>query len=355
MHAFRALALLVVCTAPACGPGAAPEASGGWRYVSLPGTQCRGGGPAGVGLREGTGDLLIVLDGGGRCSDAASCAGNRAGYGAGAFRAQMARRGADGILSPDPGNPVGAWTAAFVPYCTGDFHGGTRPDVAVPGVSGVQQFVGHRNVQAVLDTLASLLPAPRRVLLAGGSAGGLGALLNFDAVARRFPASGVALVSDSGPAFAYGEAFPRRLGTRFEALYGLSGTVPQAALRERGPAALIPYYAEAYPRAALGLSSHADDPAVRRHLGSGGVAVAPEAFAAALADLRAVAPPPWRFYVAPGQGHVFLARSGTYAGDHGSYAEWVQRLVEDAGPLAPEAAGSAGIRGRMGDAGAGAP
>ena len=354
------LALALCLAAVGCGTEAPPEAYGSpfeeaaanpgrWVYVPTPGAVCRDGAPVGFGLRlqNGAEDLVIVLDGGGACSDRASCRGNRDTYSSADFATQIGRRGEEGIASPTAENPVGRWNAVFVPYCTGDLHAGTRPDAAVPGVDGVQQFVGHRNLQAFLDTISANLPQPRRVLLAGGSAGGFGALFNFEAVARQFPASGVALLDDSGPVFYDDAVFPPDLGARFEALYGVSAAVPGSRIGEPDALETIyAYYAETYPRAALGLSSYVNDRTIRDYFGDGvDSVVPPEAYAQAIDDLQARLPEVWQTYVAPDTGHVFISGSTSYfsAPTGEPYADWVGRLVERArpaaedGPLAPEA------------------
>ena len=97
-----------------------------------------------------------------------------------------------GILDrTNAANPVKDWSFVYVPYCTGDFHGGNNV-TTVPGASGPpQHFVGYANVGMYLDRLVPTFHNATRILLAGLSAGGFGAVFNYARVAEAFGATPV--------------------------------------------------------------------------------------------------------------------------------------------------------------------
>ncbi|HEX9305861.1 MAG TPA: hypothetical protein VF894_00125, partial [Anaeromyxobacter sp.] len=73
------------------------------------------------------------------------------------------------------------------------------------------------------------LPRPRRVVVAGSSAGGFGTLLAYDRVRAQWPATGpdavgAALVDDSGPTFV-GTAIPTSLRAAWWDAWNLTSTV----------------------------------------------------------------------------------------------------------------------------------
>jgi hypothetical protein len=82
----------------------------------------------------------------------------------------------------------------FVPYCTGDIHAGSNPS----GFGGRKQ-VGYVNMGKDLDYIVPKSTQVGRVILTGSSAGGFGALFNFDRTQAAFGATPVTLIDDSGP------------------------------------------------------------------------------------------------------------------------------------------------------------
>lgn len=157
---------------------------------------CRDGSSTGLGVRPGTTAdtaLVIYLQGGGACYDAASCAGNANAPVAGArwsrqdFEGWRDAFGDQGIFNTnDPSNPVAGWTHVYVPYCSGDLHGGLKTNAAVPGVAEPQTFLGFQNIASVIAYLKPLYPNVVDVALVGASAGGFGVLINYEQVAEAF-------------------------------------------------------------------------------------------------------------------------------------------------------------------------
>jgi hypothetical protein len=178
-----------------------------WSWIPFPEATCADGSATGIAVSPGDGpDLVVFLDGGGACWDAWSCdvfstAVDRA-YGPEKFATEIAHYFAGSLLDRQvlPAAVAGA-TLVFVPYCTGDVHGGDH--VATYAFAGIPtsewHHVGHANLMAILPRLAATWPAPRKLVVAGSSAGGFGALANYAAFRWYWPDPQGYLVDDSGP------------------------------------------------------------------------------------------------------------------------------------------------------------
>ncbi|MGB5166533.1 MAG: pectin acetylesterase-family hydrolase [Woeseiaceae bacterium] len=186
----------------------AASAIGQWHWIPRPDTVCRDGSTTGFGVRllPDAKGVMIYLQGGGACYDAQSCAENAGAPIAGEnfseakFNAWVEQLGDQGIFNTThPSNPVARWNHVYIPYCTGDLHGGVRENAAVDGVNGRQQFVGHRNLQNDLKLLAPFFRTAQDVALVGASAGGAGVLLNYPQVVNAFDGRSVAALVDSAP------------------------------------------------------------------------------------------------------------------------------------------------------------
>jgi hypothetical protein len=183
---------------------APPEA---WTWVPFDNAYCGNGSKTGIGvnLTSASNRLLIYLQEGGACWSALTCAAGLAdhfttGYGPSDFAIDAA----DTSYLAQPGgffdrsaaaNPFKDYSYVFVPYCTGDTHSGSN----VTTLSGQPAyFVGFRNITAYLERLAVTFPGADRIVLAGSSAGGFGATLNWWQTAQAFPGARVDMISDSG-------------------------------------------------------------------------------------------------------------------------------------------------------------
>lgn len=209
---------LVLCTlstqAGYCGEnrargGSDSESSPGeWVWIPRNDTFCRDGSTTGFAVRllPGANAVMIYLQGGGACYDAQSCAENSAASIAGEnfsredFREWVEILGDQGVFNTtDPSNPVARWHHVYIPYCTGDLHGGTRSNADVPGLANQQQFVGYENLENNLETLALLFRDVQDIALIGASAGGVGVLINYPQVVEAFAGRSVAVLVDSAP------------------------------------------------------------------------------------------------------------------------------------------------------------
>jgi hypothetical protein len=190
------------------GPDASPDATPGgppdfgtpaktWTYVPVAGTQCMNKSSTGIVVNPGTsGDLVIYMEGGGACFNTSTClsVAHPNGFGPN-DAASVGTTYTDGIFDrSDAKNPLKDATYVFVPYCTGDVHAGSNPS----GFGGRTQ-VGYENVGKDLDYIVPKSTPVSRVILTGSSAGGFGALFNYDRTATAFGQTPVVLLDDSGP------------------------------------------------------------------------------------------------------------------------------------------------------------
>lgn len=134
-------------------------------------------------------DLLIYLSGGGLCWDGLC----------------LTRRTANpdipdsGVLSlTDPQNPLAEMTTVYLPYCDGGAHISDN-FIDMDNRANIGRHLrGLRNLSAALDVSQGLFPAPRRVVLVGTSAGGVGTLFALPLVRQVYPDVPILVLNDSG-------------------------------------------------------------------------------------------------------------------------------------------------------------
>ena len=178
--------------------------AGQWNWVGFADSSCSDGSPTGIGINPGTGpDLVFFLDGGGACSSGVTCfvlkTATLGPFGAAEFQARTASAPGSILDRGLAGNPFADATLVFVPYCTGDVHGGDRVVTYQDGPGGTVHHTGHTNVLAYLKRVAATYPSPRRLVVSGASAGGFGTMLNYGSVRGYYPMAEGFLIDDSGP------------------------------------------------------------------------------------------------------------------------------------------------------------
>ncbi|MCA9691776.1 MAG: pectin acetylesterase-family hydrolase [Nannocystaceae bacterium] len=259
-----------------------PEAPPGeWNWIDFPDARCIDGTKAGIGVRYGLSDKLVIyFEGGGACFNDATC---------GLYYASFAHfdqlifdliwQGTvlqGGIFNTKNGdNPLRDWSFIYVPYCTGDVHAGDSPDTFVPGyvVDEPQQFVGYRNMGAFLERIVPTFVDAPHVLVTGISAGGFGAAFNYDRIADAFPAAKVTLIDDSGPPLT-DEYLAPCLAKQWRELYNLADTLPADCDECFAPDGggiyhLGEFLADKHQGQALGLISSERDLVIRTFFGYG--------------------------------------------------------------------------------------
>lgn len=352
-------ALLALATAAllgsACGsapggtaePGAPAGASpprpiagleaGAWTWIDFPDSACDDGSPTGIGVSLGTGpDLVIFLNGGGACWDYLTCyvlgTAARGPFGRPQFDALRASVLPDSFLDRElAGNPFRDASLVFVPYCTGDIHGGDHVATYV-GAGGARAYhhVGHANLLAFLRRLAVTWPSPRRLVVSGASAGGFGAVLNYDAFRAAWPAAASYLVDDSGPPLERG-AVSQALLDAWYASWRLDLVLDPlcgAACRTDLSAGLAAV-ARKYPHDRLALLSSLQDQVISGYYQIDGGRLE-QALGALASDVIDPAPNA-RFFFVPGTTHTMLGAPASFT-QGVSLLDWLgQQLADDPG------------------------
>jgi pectinacetylesterase len=260
-----------------------------WTWVPFPRAECGGGSPTGleINLTRRSSKVLLFMNGGGACYDAESCsptcnaqfqlcAMNLGGFQDADFRQFLATVQPGTIFDrASAANPFREFTWVFIPYCTGDFHIGNA--ISSYGI----HHVGYANVTAYLDRLAPTFCHAERIVLAGASAGGFGAVFNYDQVKTAFGSIHVDLIDDSGPLMSESEMpLQTTMMTAWNGAPQIPAGCPACA---NGWEGWYPYVAAAHPEARISLLSSLHDFSIGPAFG--GPIAQPDGFANAIHDL----------------------------------------------------------------------
>lgn len=148
------------------------------------GGRCLDGSPAGYYLREvpGSKDWVFYLQGGGLCIEPIDCIQRSKGNLGSSKKWGDIHTDTSNVLNDNPDeNPFAGFNAVYMPYCSGDTYLGIKKDKNL--LMGNLYAQGHLILEAALDHLyntTSMGQGVGRVLLTGGSAGGIGAFHNAD-------------------------------------------------------------------------------------------------------------------------------------------------------------------------------
>jgi hypothetical protein len=174
----------------------------GWRYVPVPGAVCGNGSPAVIGVNRhpGATRLLLVIAGGGACWDEETCfvadtsVHVEEDYTRAMLTAEVATITSSGFDDrASPANPFRDANIVYVPYCTGDLHGGD----AVQTYGGrTMHHRGGRNMALFLDAMREAWPALAAIDVLGFSAGGFGAQLNWGRFVSTWPGASLGILAD---------------------------------------------------------------------------------------------------------------------------------------------------------------
>lgn len=322
------------------------DASGVWTWVPFADAKCGDGSSTGLGIRKGTSnDLVVFLDGGGACWSYETCVLKTA-FDRSFGEAQFATERDDffpGSLL-DPQALPSTWRAAnlvFVPYCTGDVHGGDRvATYSLPMGYDPKTWNhrGHANVMAFLKRLKATFPSVSRLLVAGSSAGGFGAVVNYEAFRWYWPQAAGYLVDDSGPTLVQGDISAGMRDTWYAA-WNLDASLGRFCAGCRSDmSAGIAAIAANHPADRIAFLSHVDDPVMTSFLGSLDFHADVDRLEATrfrAANTRVF----YEYGTFPNYAHMLLTPltvwdgSGTYVASHGTLGTsldvWLQRMLED--------------------------
>jgi Pectinacetylesterase len=316
------------------GPGTAAVAPGTWERVEPGGrTRCARGGRFAFWARTGAPDrLLVFFEGGGGCWDYRSCARGSTFFDDDVDPGDDPSSGSGVLDLDDPRNPFRGWSVLFVPSCTGDVYAGDAVRTYRAGGASVTiHHRGHANAGAALDWVFGRVPDPRRVFVAGCSAGSIGSILHAPRILRQYPRAQVAQLGDS---LGYLFSRPTDLGELWGAGRVLPGWVPGVRAIPRARFTMPRFYqavAAHYPGASFAQVNFADDAVQRRfHQAAGGD---PDEFAAALdgnLDAIRATTPNFRSCLLEGSAHCALPRPEFYTLTSGAVRlrDWVAALAE---------------------------
>lgn len=289
-----------------------------WTWIDVPESRCMNDTPTGFGVNlvPGAKRVVVYLEGGGACFDSITCVAgtfHQTGFGRATFDAEMVATGALGIFDrANPANPFKDDAFVFVPYCTGDVHAGANAKGAL-----ARKHWGYVNVGLDLRRIVPTFTAASGVtdvVLAGSSAGGIGASFNFDRVQRSFGAIPVHLLDDAGPVM--GPAWLKPcLQKKMQETWRLDLTMPADCAACRATfGALHPFLAAKYPASRMALVSGIWDDVIRTFMGagyadcSGAGVMLPTDFAAGLDALHGAvaATPNFRVFYMRSNKHTWL-------------------------------------------------
>jgi pectinacetylesterase len=329
----RAPLLAALALLAACGGKEPSSLEPGWNDVV--GMVCADGSTTGIGVSPGTRNrVLVVLSGGGACWSETACNANQRSFGSIDFAIVSAATAGTILDRSLPGNPFSDWTYVFVPYCTGDVHAGG--DVTrTYGAKGTWRHHGRANLEAALARVAAAMPAPEKVVVAGSSAGGFGALLAFDVARARWPAGAAGpkayLVDDSGPTFVGGD-LPQALRDAWWASWNLDATVtPLCAACKTDLSQLWDVLRAAHPADRLALLTTTQDATMMAFFGIADSTL----FQAGVANLAAKVngiPGAHAFVVgdlAHEHDHALLLQPGAYSAGGTTLTAWLGLDVND--------------------------
>lgn len=303
-----------------------------WTWVPIEGAFCADGSPTGIGvsLSKKSSRLVVYFMGGGACWSEASCTEFRTalhlgGYDGRDFEAEIGLIGATApFRRDDETNPFKDDSYVFIPYCTGDVHGGRR--VATYGGEPFHH-VGFENLTRALPRLRATFEAPERVVVTGSSAGGIGAGFNFWRFKELYPAARAYLLDDSGPPLPPPYLSAEREGA-WRAAWNLDATLPEdcADCGERLDA-LLDHYAVKYAGTRMALLSYTHDSVISAFYGISG----PDFYEGLkeLADEHFDGTESFRYFYDVGGSHVMLATPKTVSQGGTSLWKWIGLMVQD--------------------------
>ena len=254
----------------------------------------------------------------------------------------------DGIFNASQArNPVKDWDFVYIPYCTGDVHTGSaskqyfnagHPVFPLPNDFNIQHR-GFDNFMVVLDWMKKNIREPDRILVAGSSAGGYGASINFPWVQKVYPNARLSVLADASQGIntqAFDVSNPGRASWNPQAAPWVFGTDPtQVASPD-----VLRIAAAAYPKTRVAQFTTQFDEAqigyysvVKTFHPPGGACPNPalDWNTQMLANLQSTASSQknYRHYVAAGQYHTILSSAQFYteASAGVSFRDWFDAML----------------------------
>lgn len=305
-----------------------------WTWFDQPGSLCNDGTETGFALNRGASDkLLVVFMGGGACWDFTTCyllnAASTGPIQKAQFDASAASISAGVLDRGDTKNPFRDWSYLFIPYCTGDLHGGEHAqDYTQGGLTRTWQHMGARNVRLLLPRVHATFGALDELVVSGLSAGGFGASLQYANVRTALGATRTRLVDDSGPLLV-GEGINAQLRAKWFTQWRLDLVVDPVCGQacKSDLSALYTKLATTYPEDRLALLSSVQDSVIAAYLGMLGVAFELEVRKLALNVLANQ--PRFKWFFIAGDTHTMLGNPSAAVVGGTNLWTWLDAMISD--------------------------
>lgn len=311
-----------------------PAAPGEWTWFDIDGATCDDGSTTGVAVNPGTEDkLLVFLMGGGACWDYTTCFTLGTASSGPFSAAEWARTdgwwGGSVFDRTEADNPYKDWSFVFVPYCTGDLHGGDHVVTYTQGSTSAEyHHTGHTNLVADLSRVAPTFPNPEKVVISGASAGGGGVLLNYVTFKPYWPDAPMQLLDDSLPLM-QGDDIKPWLRELWIDTWHLQPRMDEVCTGCADDFSLLhAELAARYPDDRMALLSTQQDETI-----SGYLLISGESYESALDRLDANVLQPannWERFFVPGDRHTMLGNPGDFATTGGDALwPWLTQMATD--------------------------
>jgi len=325
-------------TTPSPSPSPTSIALNTWVFLANSNTHCNDDSTTGIGVNLGTSrDLVIYFAGGGECWDSLTCetlqTATSGPFGSAALAATVSGFGGSIFDRTLAGNPFAATNFVYVPYCTGDEHGGNNTATYAASSGSVQyHHAGRANFAEDLTRLTALFAAPSKVIVVGSSTGGYGALFNYDSIRKTWPTPASYLIDDSGSPLE-SNVTPQAIWTLQFSNWGIGALLDPICACQSAWSPALAAIAAKYPNDRMSLLSYEQDSVLPSYYG-----ISESQFTTALNALATdiIAPTSnVKYYFVPGSGHVLAFNPASYnqgvnlvtwlAQQVGNSASWVSQ------------------------------
>jgi Pectinacetylesterase len=251
-------------------------------------------------------------------------------------------------------NPFKDWYVVYLPYCTGDLFWGAN-DNAYPTSSETSWTIQHRgfvNFLAVLKWVKKNFKLPQEIFVAGSSAGGYAAIMNYPYIREAFPFTRVYVLGDaangvSGPDFtskatvAWNTQFPKWILGNDISLLTIEDIYTNIAAEY--PFMKIAQYTTAFDGTQTWFynlqlidpesgAPYVEEPWLWKSLPSMATIISWNAQMLAYAHGTANLAPNYRYYIAQGSTHTILTTDKFYTESSAggvSFSKWVTSMVDN--------------------------
>ena len=236
-----------------------------------------------------------------------------------------------GLLSADPSkSPLAGTSAVYVPYCDGGLHA-SDADYDSNDDGDIDLYHrGLHNLSASLDVAMGVFPAPSRIILAGVSGGGYGALFALPLVSQAYPGVPIEVLNDSGIGITRPDdpEFNQAVVEYWNIEAFFPASVP-GAMPEGSPTTLLNWQLKQDPNIRMGMLSYAQDSTI----GTFFLGLDPSVFEGLLrstvADVETANEQRVRSFIADGGSHTFLGGDLSLSVEGVTLYDWVDAMINE--------------------------